>query len=275
MIKRILLALGDSEYSKSSIFRAVELALLHSAEVTAVTALNMRQLTKVGSVPLGAGSAARDLIDYRVTRAKECLEETIHSFQESCESAGINYSLEHETGSPFDLVTNRSRYYDLMICGLRHVFDDGVTEESPYAIVRLIDAGVRPILAEASEFRPVRRLLIAYSGSMESAKTMKRMVQLHLWPNPALRVVTYGKSADEARELLRDAVALCAAHGYGVESEHLTDRSEQALLDDARRWKADLIVMGSTARRLWFRRVLGESTLRVMGESDISLFVSQ
>lgn len=38
MIKRILLALADTQYATATIRRAVELALLHEAEITAVAA---------------------------------------------------------------------------------------------------------------------------------------------------------------------------------------------------------------------------------------------
>lgn len=275
MVKRILLGLADTEFATSSMQRAVELAERHNAEVTAVNALNMKRLATVGPVPAGAGSSAVGLVDYRVECAKESVERSMAEFKEACEARGIDYSVKHEEGDPFDLAINCSRYYDLMVCGLRHLFDDGVTEDPPNALVKMIDAGVRPILAEPSHYREVDRVVVAYSGSMESAKTMKRFVQQKLWPNALLKIVTYGHSEDTAREMLQDASDLCTAHGYEVETERLRGRAARRLLEDAHDWGADLLVVGSSAQRLWLKRVLGSTTSRLIRDSDLPLYLAQ
>jgi len=71
-----------------------------------------------------------------------------------------------------------------MIFGLRSIFEYDISFEEPKdTLARLISAGVRPIVAVSDKFRPIQKVLIAYSGSMESAKTMKRFVQLRLWPD--------------------------------------------------------------------------------------------
>jgi hypothetical protein len=51
--------------------------------------------------------------------------------------------------------------------------------------------------------------MIAYSGSMESATAMKRFVQMRLWPDVELKIVTFHPSEDKAFELLREAEAYC------------------------------------------------------------------
>ena len=275
MIKRILVALGDPEYSVVAIRRAVDLAKSHGAELTAVTAVHADRLAMVGAVPLGAGAAAHDLAGHRIETARESIQESLQLFRSFCDREGVECQVEHEKGDPFDLAISRSRYHDLMVCNLRHVFDDGVDGESPDAVVRLIAEGVRPIIAVSPEYRTVNRVLISYSGSMESAKAMKRFVQMRLWENLQLRLVTYDKGADEARELLRDAASYCWAHGYNVETEHLSAPAVNGLLEDAASWKADIVVLGNSARRLLFRRVLGETVLRLIRESEVPLFLAQ
>jgi hypothetical protein len=47
------------------------------------------------------------------------------------------------------------------------------------------------VIAVSGKFRPIQKVLIAYSGSMASAKTMKRFVQLRLWPDVQLKIVTF------------------------------------------------------------------------------------
>ena len=113
-----------------------------------------------------------------------------------------------------------ARYHDLMIFGLRSIFEYNVSivdlsiEEPKDTLARLISAGVRPIIAVSDTFRPIQKVLIAYSGSMESAKTMKRFVQLRLWPDAKLKIVTFQSSEEKARQLLYDASEYCRAHGF-------------------------------------------------------------
>ena len=46
---------------------------------------------------------------------------------------------------------------------------------------------LRPLITVSSKHRRISNVLIAYSGSMESAKAMKRFAQLRLWPDANLR----------------------------------------------------------------------------------------
>jgi hypothetical protein len=59
-----------------------------------------------------------------------------------------------------------SRYNDVTIFGLKSLFDYGFTTEPRDTLIRLVSQGVRPIVAVSPEFRNIRKVLIAYSGSM-------------------------------------------------------------------------------------------------------------
>jgi hypothetical protein len=88
-----------------------------------------------------------------------------------------------------------ARYHDLMIFGLRSIFEYDISFEEPKdSLARLISAGVRPLIAVSDKFRPIQKVLIAYSGSMESVKTMKLFVQLRLWPYVKLKIVNFQMS---------------------------------------------------------------------------------
>ena len=110
------------------------------------------------------------------------IEEAVSLFESACSAEGIKFQIKHEEmEDPFSLMISLSRYHDIMIFGLRSIFEYGISFEEPKdTLTRLISAGVRPIIAVSDKFRMIKRVLIAYDGSMESAKTMKRFVQLRL-----------------------------------------------------------------------------------------------
>lgn len=69
-------------------------------------------------------------------------------------------------------------------------------------------------------------MLIAYNGSMESAKAMKRLVQMRLWLDVEWEVMMFHMSDDKASELLLPAATYCRAHGFkACHQSNLGDRS--------------------------------------------------
>jgi len=277
MIKRILVGLGGTSYTPVAIQRAVGLAKRFEAEITGVTVVDVKHLSNIGPVPVGGGHAADKLRRHRIMVTKERIEEAISKFESDCTEAGIKYQIKREERKdPFDLMISLARYHDLMIFGLRSVFEYGISGEEPKdTLTRLISAGVRPIIAVSKEYRPIQNVMIAYSGSMESAKTMKRFIQLHLWSDVKLKIVTFQSSKDMAQGLLFDASEYCRAHGFAVETESNPGHPKDFLLPMATQWQADMIVLGNSARNLLVKRLLGETALHILRNADRPLFLCQ
>jgi len=277
MIKRILLGLGGTPFTTVAIKCAVELAKQFDAEITSVTVLNVERLTNVGLVPKGVLHATKEIATQRVSLTKEKIYEAISEFETVCAAEGIKFHIkQEEREEPFNLMVSLARYHDLMIFGLKSIFEYDITFEEPKdALARLISAGVRPIIAVSDTVRPIRRVLIAYSGSMESAKAMKRFVQLRLWPDAKLKIVTFKKSEDKARQLLYDASEYCRAHGFHVEYESNPGSPKDFLLPMASLRQADMIVLGNSARNLLMRQIFGETALHIIQNTNLPLFLCQ
>lgn len=238
MLKRILVGLGGTEYTVSAIKQAVTLAMAHDAEVTGVSIIDEARLTYSGPVPIGGGHYAHELANDRMEKAKERGEWAVQEFTEACRAEGVRHQVLHEAGEPFALMIDQARYHDLMIFGLRSLFEFDLVPDPHNALVRLVQAGVRPLIAVSKGFYPVKKVLIAYSGSMESAKAMKRFVQMRLWPDAKLRIVTFEHATDQAEKLVRDAADYCRAHGLEPEEAFVHDTARAHLLHYAEEWGA-------------------------------------
>ena len=275
MLKRILVGLGGTEYTPTVARQAIELALAHDARITGVSVVDTQRLTSMGPLPLPPTQYGQAVRNFRLTMARELVEQAIEHFIEACTQSGVQYRVLKEEGEPFSLLISEARYHDLMVFGLRSLFEYDIVPDPHDALVRLVQAGVRPILAVDRDYRPVKRVLIAYSGSMESAKAMKRFVQLRLWPEVQLRVVTFEDGRPDARRLITDAADYCRAHRYSAETDCLAGAPQQQLLPYAAEWGADLLVVGNSAKNLLLRRVLGETALHVIRHADQPLFLTQ
>jgi nucleotide-binding universal stress UspA family protein len=275
MIKTILVGLGDLTYSKSATHFGLQLAQAHGAELTAVTLVDVQRLESTGPVPIGGGRAAKELREYRLKLTQEIVEEAVQHFEQSCHDAGVGFRLLREEGDPFARMVDCARYHDIVVCGLKSLFEHGVIDEPPRELIELIAGGVRPILAVTPQQRTIERVLIAYSGSPESAKTMKRFVQMRIWPNLAMRIVTFGDNEDEANRLLENAAKYCRHHGFQPETEYVAGHPMGQVLPYAAQWNADLIVMGSSARNFLLRNLIGETASHVVSHADRPLFLCQ
>jgi len=278
MIKKILLGLGGTPYTTVAIQRAVQLAKQFEAEITGVTVLDLDRLRRAG---LAQGKAVPDAMN-RVNLVRDRFEEAISAFESTCAAEGIRFQVKkEEKETSFDLMISLARYHDLMIFGLRSIFQYNISihdlsiEEPKDTLARLIAAGVRPIIAVSDTFRPIQKVLIAYSGSMESAKAMKRFVQLRLWPDAKLKIVTFQRSEDKAQQLLCDASEYCRAHGFSAQTESNPGSPKDFLLPFAVYWQADMIVLGNSARNLLVKRLLGETALHIIRNADRPLFLCQ
>jgi nucleotide-binding universal stress UspA family protein len=249
--------------------------MANDAEVTGVSILDRERLSDAGPVPLGGGQYAHELAEDRIKKAKARIEWAMQEFTAACDAVGVRHRVLREVGEPFSLMIAQARYHDLMIFGLRSLFEFDLVPDPHDALVRLVQAGVRPLIAVSKGFYPMKKVLIAYSGSMESAKAMKRFVQMRLWPEAKLRIVTFAQEANQAEQLVGEAAAYCRAHGFEPEVACVPESPKDHLLAYAAEWGADLTVVGNSAKNLLLRRIFGETALHAIRHSDHPLFLAQ
>jgi nucleotide-binding universal stress UspA family protein len=162
------------------------------------------------------------------------------------------------------------------VLGARGWFDYDLLADPQDALLKVIATGVRPILAVTDDFRPIRKALIAYNGSLESAKTMKQFVQMSLWPEMELHILCVGKpkTQEEPQAMLDQAGAYCRLYGYEPTLARVDGNVQLAVLDHAAAIKADVIVLGSSYRKMLLLRRFGKNALGLIKMSEVPLFLS-
>lgn len=275
MIRRILVGLAGTPYTPVAIRTAVELAVFHGAELTGVTVVDLERISSPVAATADPAAAGRER-ERRLRVTAERVAASVAEFGAAANRAGLGHRVLQEVGDPFEVLLAAARYQDLTVLGVRGLFELDLGAGDPgRTLAKLLGGGVRPILAVGSEHRPVRRVLAAYSGSLESARTLRGWVQHRLWPGEELRLVTFQDDETRGRGLLADAASYCRAHGLAPSAEWVPGDPRQGLLPCAEAWGADLLVLGNSARTLLLRQVFGEVALHAMREAPIPLFLSQ
>ena len=166
-----------------------------------------------------------------------------------------------------------------MLFGLTGIFDYGLVtdqDEKPIdLLIRFIRAGVRPILAVDEEYRPLNRILIAYSGSMESARTVKHFIRMQPRPDAAIRVVTFDTNDDLGNLRLKEVEGYCRDYGVSIETKFVHGAPKGHILEEADDFGADVIVMGNSAKSLLSRKIFGETALYCLNHADRPVFLNQ
>lgn len=281
MIKRILMVLSDADSASAEIQHGVELARYHGAELTAVTLVDMnprQQAMPVGAAGkvsrVSASGWAREMAAEQAETVREQAKNSLQLLRKSCEDRDVLYRTESIVGDAFEFFISKSRYYDLFLCGSR-IVEHSILDSSGDALVRLVNNGVRPIISVPTEFRPLRRVMIAYSGSVDSAKTMKLFIQSQLLPVLSLKIVTFDQQEAAARQLLAEAGDYCKAHGYHAEVATLPGMARDELLKHAEDWAADLIVLGNSDRSALTRLFFGDPSLSTIRDAHCALYLGQ
>lgn len=272
---RILVAFGDETYSRSATAHAIKLAQSHNAHLTAIGIVDLAHLHNVGPIPVGGASAAHELRAARLKKADQVVSACAEEFASECAGAQIPFSVLREVGSSIRTLIEASRAFDLLICGLGGMFQHGIVDEPRDALKQLVEAGVYPLLAVGTAYRDVHRVLVAYSGSTESASTLRLYAQMQLYPHAETRVVHFGEDDEQGHELLGAAQAYLAAHGIEASVELIGKEPKEGLLPTAEAWGADLIVVGNSAKSVVRRYIWGETALSAMRSSPIPLFLAQ
>ena len=276
MIKRILVGLGGTPFTAAATRWATELGDLHQAQLTGVTIVNTKKLENVGPVPAGAAAYAQRMRENNVQVTKEGTEQAIAVFKDHCsEQKVVCRRIKYEEGDTFEAMIDEDRFNDLTIFGLRSIFEYGFVEDPDKAILKLLRHGVRPILAVAEKYRPVKTVVIALSGSMESARSTRDYLQLNPWPGAKIRLVHFMRRKKPEPFLLEKAADYCQAHGFEVHTDLIDGNPKTDLLAYAHEQKADLIVMGNSSQNIIKRSLLGDTVLETIHSADIPLFLSQ
>ncbi len=276
MIKRILVGLGGTPFTSAATQCATELGDLHHAQLTGVTVVDTSKLDNVGPVPAGAGIYAQRMREKKFQVTREGTEQAIALFKEHCSNQQVVCRrIQYESADPFDAMISESRFNDLTVFGLRSIFEYGFVSDPDKAILKLLRLGVRPILAVAETFRPVKSVVIAVSDSMASAKAARDYLYLNPWPGVTLCLVHFKTGRETDPFLLNKAAEFCQAHGFEVETELRDGNPRTDLLPFAVSRNADLIVMGNSSQNIITRNLMGDTVLACIRSAEIPLFLSQ
>ena len=275
-LRRILVGLAAQADVAGKARYALDLARHNDASITLLAVSDVDRLKSLGPVPIGAYHHAEMMRENRINKSHEECQESIDTFLELAKEYDVPIRVIKSDDDPLDAVASAWRHHDLTLLGLKGWFDHAILGEPKNALYKVIEKGIRPVLAVPTDYREIKNVVVAYNGSMESAKTMKQFVRFRLWHDAKLHVVCIGEPETEepADLLLEEAALLCRSHGYEVDTYHLHGDTTEVLDSHLVSEMADCMVLGGGYRRILTLRRFGPHVLHMVQRGDLPLFIS-
>ncbi|MDG1361229.1 MAG: universal stress protein [Phycisphaerales bacterium] len=272
-LKRLIVALGGSEYMESAVAEACQIARRNDAEIVGIAVMDETLVDPAESAPIGGGAAAMELRKDRTAAVEAGMNDAIATFNRMVGEAGIPHRAERFFGDAQEALADALRLADLAIVGIRHAFDYGTIAHEDDFLGRVARASGRPILAMTTPARPIDRVMVAYDGSIASANALRAFAVLNGFSPSMVRVVHCREDEVDSDRLLAEGAEYLRLHGHEAETIALEGSPTDAVLEHAETWNADLLVMGAVGRRGLSRLFLGDTASNTLGRSKVPLFI--
>lgn len=284
MTKRILVALDfDSDTSVATQY-AIEIAQRNDAEVTGLALVDRKGIeAESAGAGLGAMYYAEKLQEKLSAEARAQAQHLLRSFTGDLDRAGVRHVDDHVSeGVPFERIVEDMKYHDLLIIGDKSHFFYPDRDQRTHSLNDIVQQGAAATLVVENEYRPVRKALIAFDGSLTAARTMQKFAKLSAFDAEHLEVVVLHvreSGGDEARAeselLLRLAKSYLLPHGYAKVEAMSAEGADvqQTILDFAKRAHADMIVAGAYAKSGLSKFFFGSTAKGLIEDCHLPLFL--
>jgi nucleotide-binding universal stress UspA family protein len=273
MLKRILVPLDPSPYTDSVIEMACFIAKQRDAQVTGMVVLDIPGIKKsIGPVPVGAIHYAEVLEQSKKKEADDRIRELMANFKKKCDRAGVVHRESEYQGSPSERILKESLYYDAIFVGMRTFFDFETETESfkGHPVEKILGETITPIYAIPRSIQlpdmanRKYQVLIAFDGSMLSARAIQRFAQLAMPDILDITIITSQKEKATADYLLTSAAAYLTTHGFQNikkvwTKDHIVDVVNNEYLE-----QNDLFVVGAHSKHGLFDFIIGSLTQHLL-----------
>lgn len=274
MLSRLLLHLNGDDLTQAIVRSGVALARQHQACVRGLAIVDTRRIEAL----MLCESAAHAVFEQeRLERAQSLHAASHGELAQACLETGINFEIRSEKGNPLEILPREAQFHDLVISGYPspEVLSSARREidRNLHEITQLPLLGVQPLLILREECE-IRRVLLVHDGTPASGRAVKSFLSQRLWPEAEMRLLVLGKSEEFARNHLREMVDYLGPRQGEIESGVLCGSLRQVLVPYARKWEADLIVLGMVRRPPFLMRLWGESVSRALRKTSSALYIT-
>lgn len=185
----------------------------------------------------------------------------------------IDSAVRQRHGSLVDTLSEQEPGVRLFVLGKRGEHADFAKGHLGGNLERVVRAVHRPLLVASREFRPIRRVLMAFDGSATTRKGVEMIAASPLFRGLEIRVLMVGKDGEMARSQLHWAKDVLAVAGFEVAATLREGQSDIAIADSVREAGIDLLVMGAYGHSRIRQFIVGSTTTTMLRTCQIPVLL--
>lgn len=266
----LVVGVSDSRFSQAAIAYGMELAKQHGASLVGLGIVDEERLCPPQAVPLGAGAFKTERDEAVLAAAHEKTSKLLADVGERCQSQGIPCRTQKLAGNPAELLVQESQRGDLLLVGKKYMPQEE-WESSSQTLYSILHHTARPVLCIPEHAVLVGAALIAFDGSLQSAKTLQLFVASGLAKGRNVHLITV---AGDASQVAARGMEFLQSHGIQV-SPHLREAHHpaDAILHVADELQAGLLVMGAYGQPRIREFIFGSVTKTILRKTKVPLFL--
>lgn len=274
MIRRILIPLDPSPYTKAALEYGCFIAKQHQAEVCGLAVLDIPEIVdSVSSVARESIYNAERLEQFRKNEAHGRIRLLLEQFKTKCQDEGVIHCQEEIQGSPSKTIIQKSIFYDLVIIGLCTYYHFETTNQPCRFLDKFLDYSVTPILAVPDCFKPIKNVLIAFDGSLPAVHALHRFTDLANRFDFNVTVLIANKDRTFAGHHLANAEVYLQKHGINNirkvwKQNHIIRTVKEHFLNEV-----DMVVAGVHSKKGMLDFMVGSLTKYLIKEGQKPLFL--
>lgn len=274
-MRSLLLALDDTPGGAGASTFALDLAARHNAAITGASILDISYLTAPGPGGIGTAHFKARADRARLQRGHDLTERLSDNFLRQCKARKLKGSVLALEGSPSEELRAAADAYDVVVIGhdsdLHGEADNGLA----VTVEKILHENPRPLIITPAEVREPSSIVVAFDGSVPSARSLQIFTLLGLAKNCEIHVVSVATSKEVADRNAKHAGAYLGLYDIAFKSHAIVSHANPAdvVMDEAKARGAALIVMGAYGHRGWKEALLGSFTSRLLENCPTALFI--
>lgn len=276
MPKTLMVGLEPSKSGQ----RAVELAIRWAEQAEAALVVGFAVLDEPGirhgeAVPVGASAFKMRRDEQRLSEATAKIQEFFASFNQRCESAGVNHETRFLAGTPWEQIILAAQEFDMVILGAQSNFRFATQEKHCDTLERVVRNASRPVVVVPEDCHEGDVAVVAFDGSLQAARALQLFVAVGLPNIHHIHIVSIDPSLEKAREHSRRAAKFLKYHGIDAEMHPVESWQKPAtvLTTKLDELGAGLLVMGAYGEPLLREFFFGSATERVLNAATVPVFL--
>ncbi len=275
---KILLPIDPSSYTQTALQYASLIATHKDAIIEGTAIIDVldviEQAATFFTLPQGT-QGHEDREEKLLEEVRKKVREELVQFQLTCRQNHVHCTLKTFEGRPDFIIEKESMYSDLIVIGMRNFFHFETEKKPETSLMQILRHTITPILAVPKHYRSIRKVLMAYDGSMPSMRAIQRFALMMREQSYETILLTKSNNETEANENFDKLEAYLVSNGHMPVSRQWTSQSLIKLFEEEYLNQVDMVVCGMHSRNFLERFFVGSFTKYLIDLNKIPVFIGQ